>query len=46
MADDELLGYDGVAEQNIDYPFEEIGTGGDENRIRGNWSSKRITSFR
>lgn len=27
-------------EQNIDYPFEELGSGGDENRIRGNWSSK------
>uniref|UniRef100_A0A183BTC4 Transporter n=1 Tax=Globodera pallida TaxID=36090 RepID=A0A183BTC4_GLOPA len=24
----------------IEYPFEETGGGGDENRIRGNWSSK------
>lgn len=26
--------------QNIEYPFEETSGTGDENRIRGNWSSK------
>lgn len=40
--DNKLLNY-GVNitdEPNIDYPFEELCAGGDENRIRGNWSSK------
>lgn len=34
MTDDEL------DNRNIDYPFEDTGGSGDENRIRGNWSSK------
>lgn len=28
------------SDQNIEYPFEETFSSGDENRIRGNWSSK------
>lgn len=32
--------YGGDVGVSIEYPFEETGGGGDENRIRGNWSAK------
>lgn len=36
--DAKLPGY--VREGDIEYPFEETSGVGDENRIRGNWSTK------